>query len=202
MVNDIQNIVMSAAPTPLVVGNISVCNLANETYHTAPAVDHSFIWTITGGSVVSGQGTNQITVSWDTPGAGNVQVTEKVIASGVTGSNTLNVNIHSLPDNSLVVTDTATTCTGGALNIKVKLGEANTDYTLRLNTTNAIVSTIHNTLSGDVIFTVSPIVTTVYNVLAVNAFGCSQMLTDLSNVTLTPPVIVPVQSDQSLIRRP
>ena len=202
LVNDIQNIVIAAAPAPIVVGNNSVCDLADENYRTAPAIDHSFIWTIIGGSISSGQGTNQITVNWDTPGDGSVQVTEKVIATGVTGSNTLNVTVHSLPDNTLTVTDTTITCTGAALIIKVKRGEANTDYTLRLNSTNTIVSTKHNTLSGDVIFTVSPIVTTVYNVLATNSFGCAQVLNDLSNVTLTPPVIVPVQSDQSLIRRP
>lgn len=202
LMTDIQNIVISNAPTPLIVGNNSVCFGIVENYRTAPAVDHTFIWTVTGGSVTTGQGTNQISVNWDNPGAGSVTVVERVIATGVSGSNTLNITVHSLPDNSLVVTDTSTTCTEGALVIKVKNGEVNTDYTLRLNSNNSTISTIHNASLGDVAFTVSPVVTTIYNVLAVNQYNCSSVLTDLSNVSLTPPLIAPVQSDQSLMRRP
>jgi hypothetical protein len=202
LMTDIQNIVISNAPTPSIVGNNSVCFGVDENYRTAAAVDHAFIWTVIGGSVTSGQGTNQVSVNWDTPGTGSVTVVERVIATGVSGSNTLNITVHSLPDNSLVVTDTSTTCTGGALIVKVKNGEANTDYTLRLNSNNSTISTIHNVSLGDVVFTVSPIVTTIYNVLAVNQYSCNSVLTDLSEVSLTPPLIAPIQSDQSLIRRP
>jgi hypothetical protein len=202
LMSDNQSVIISNAPTPVIVGNNSVCNLADENYHTVPAVDHTFIWTVIGGSITTGQGTNQITVHWDNPGSDSVSVVERVIATGATGSNEMNVAEHILPDNSLVVTDTSATCTGGALNIKVKNGETNTDYTLRLNSDNSTIATIHNVSSGDVIFTVSPVVTTVYNVLAATQYACKLVLTDLSMVTLIPPVIVPVQSDQSLIRRP
>ena len=88
------------------------------------------------------------------------------------------------------------------MNIIVKNGEPNTDYTLRLNTTNAAVSTIHNTFAGDAIFTVTPNTTTIYNVIATSSFGCIQRLRDISTVTLNPSAMVPIQSDQQLVRRP
>ena len=197
-----QNIVITNAPTPLVLGNNSVCENSSEDYNTAPASDHSFLWTVGGGSIVSGQGTNRITVHWNAAGPGTVTVKETVKATGVSASNTLNVTIQSLPINSLTVTDTTATCTGGALNVIVQNGEAGTDYTLRLNSDNSIVSTIHNASVGDVTFTVSPVTTTIYNVLVTNEYGCSIQLTDLSTVTILPVSVGPIVSDQSLTRRP
>jgi len=39
-----------------------------------------------GGTIATGQGTNIITVTWTTPGAGSVSVTEAVAASGCQGN--------------------------------------------------------------------------------------------------------------------
>jgi hypothetical protein len=49
---------------------------STETYTYENTAGSSYDWTVTGGSIVSGQGTNEITVEWDTPGAGSVVVIE------------------------------------------------------------------------------------------------------------------------------
>ncbi len=49
---------------------------STETYTYENTAGSTYDWTVTGGTIVSGQGTNEITVEWDTPGAGSVAVIE------------------------------------------------------------------------------------------------------------------------------
>ena len=193
-----QGIVINLAPTPSVIGNNSVCDQANEIYSTASAVGHTFNWTVNGGIILLGQGTNQITVHWNSPGARNVTVRETITATSAFADNTLLVDEHALPSNTLVVSDPIT-CIGSSANIIVQGGEAGTDYTLRLDPANTIVMNIHNGSFVNVTFTVIPSVTTTYNVYATNEYSCSMQLTDLSTVTINAvPVIGPVNSINSL----
>lgn len=92
---------VNALPTPIVAGNNSVCDGANgETYSTANNAGSSYNWVVTGGSIASGQGTNQITVNWGATGAGNVEVTETT-AAGCIASDDLDVTINALPNPSV-----------------------------------------------------------------------------------------------------
>jgi hypothetical protein len=56
----------------------NVC--ANQTYtYNIPAIAGStYVWTVTGGTIISGQGTNQITVQWDSGTEGAVYVVQTV----------------------------------------------------------------------------------------------------------------------------
>jgi hypothetical protein len=197
-----QNIIINTAPTPLVTGNNSVCDQSDEIYTTAPAVGHTFNWTVAGGGITGGQGTNQITVHWNSPGLSRtVSVRETITATGAFADNTLSVDVQNLPSNSLVVSDPIT-CTGTAATIVVQGGEAGTDYALRLNSDNSIVTTVHNATAGDVSISVNPASNTVYNIYATNEYGCSIQLTDLSTVTVkSVPVIGPVSSINNLTLR-
>jgi len=198
---DNQNIVINIAPTPVVAGNNSVCDQTDEIYNTPSAVVHTFNWTVTGGIISLGQGTNQITVHWNLPGSRTVTVRETITSTGAFADNILSVDEHALPSAILPVSDPQT-CIGIAANIIISGGEAGTDYTLRLHPVNTVVTTIHNGSAGNVTFTVSPIASTNYNVYATNEYGCSTQLTDLSTVTVNAvPVIGPVNSINNLTLR-
>jgi hypothetical protein len=93
-------VTVNPLPTPVVTGPSPVCvSVAGNTstYSTPNVAGHTYNWTVVGGTIATGQGTNTITVTWTTAGAGTVSVTETITASGCTGSNTLNVTVNPKP---------------------------------------------------------------------------------------------------------
>lgn len=64
--------------TPIVSGaNINCPN--DVQIYTVPAVSgSSYNWQITGGTILTGQGTNRIEVQWNVPGAGNLQIVQTI----------------------------------------------------------------------------------------------------------------------------
>jgi nitrogen fixation protein FixH len=91
-------ITVNPMPTPDIIGANLVCQSVTgttETYSTANS-GNTFNWTVVGGTF-TGQGTNQIVVTWTTPGAGSVSVTESILNSGCTATDTLNVTVQPAP---------------------------------------------------------------------------------------------------------
>lgn len=70
----IDNILLNNEPLllPNITGNEAACAGQTETY-TAPAGGSSYTWTISNGTILTGQGTNTITVAWSN-GTGSVSV--------------------------------------------------------------------------------------------------------------------------------
>lgn len=98
-------VTVNPLPTPLVTGPSPVCvSVAGNTstYTTTNVAGHTYNWVVTGGTIVSGQGTNSITVNWTTAGAGTVAVTETITASGCSAANTLNVTVTPKPVTSAI----------------------------------------------------------------------------------------------------
>jgi uncharacterized protein YaiE (UPF0345 family) len=74
--------IVNPLPTPAVSGSVSVCaNDVGIIYSTANT-GNSFLWAISGGAITGGQGTYTITVTWGAAGAGWVNVTETILATG------------------------------------------------------------------------------------------------------------------------
>lgn len=99
---DIKPVVVTVnpLPTPVITGPTPVCVSAagaTSTYTTPNVAGHTYNWTVTGGTIATGQGTNTITVTWTTTGAGSVSVTETITATGCNGNNTLSVTVNPKP---------------------------------------------------------------------------------------------------------
>ena len=63
------------APSPSIMGPDSICTgIASQPYSTEAGNNHYEWWTSSGGTILTGAGTNQITVRWDTPGQHSVYV--------------------------------------------------------------------------------------------------------------------------------
>ena len=75
-VSDDLDITVNVAPQPEISGPSLVCTNTSADYMTANNPDNSFSWEAVGGTIVSGQGTYQISVDWGVPGIGYVIVTE------------------------------------------------------------------------------------------------------------------------------
>ncbi|MEI6679109.1 MAG: hypothetical protein WCL21_10915, partial [Mariniphaga sp.] len=100
-----------ALPTPLVSGTNPVC--ANRTYtYTTPASGNNFTWAVSAnGTLNSAQGTNSMSVIWNSSGPGTVTVTENVSSAfGCSVTNTLNVTVNPLP--TATISGPAPVCQG------------------------------------------------------------------------------------------
>ncbi|MCS6822328.1 MAG: gliding motility-associated C-terminal domain-containing protein [Microscillaceae bacterium] len=64
-----QNIQVFPKPNPVIVGATSVCVETVQTYSVASVAGNTYQWQVTDavGTILSGQGTHQITVRWDAP---------------------------------------------------------------------------------------------------------------------------------------
>jgi hypothetical protein len=84
------------SPYPIISGPATVYALSTTQYCTPFYPNRIWDWTVTGGTVVSGQGTNCITVEWgEYPlcGCGEVTVCETDLATGCTGCATLDITM-------------------------------------------------------------------------------------------------------------
>jgi hypothetical protein len=88
-------ITVNALPAPSASGNTSVCKNQETTYTTVSNSGSSYSWVVTGGSIQSGQGSNEINVLWGNPGTGTVAVTETSAAGCTTTSPMLTVAIDA-----------------------------------------------------------------------------------------------------------
>lgn len=91
------NVVVEFRKSIEVTGPISVCPNIEGVIYNATALDgHSYIWTIDGGSIMAGQGTDEITVNWGFTNA-NAYIKVEVISDLVcTYEETLNVRINEV----------------------------------------------------------------------------------------------------------
>jgi hypothetical protein len=119
-------ITVNAIPTPVTSGNTSVCKTQEITYSTIANSGSTYVWAVTGGTINSGQGSNQITVIWGNPGIGSVSVTE-TSAEGCTGtSQALSVTISECTSIAEIQTESITIYPNPAMDqLNIKL---NTDF--------------------------------------------------------------------------
>ncbi|MFZ2906335.1 MAG: PKD domain-containing protein [Cyclobacteriaceae bacterium] len=99
----IYNITINNTPTPSISGLATVCaNTTGVVYSTPNVVGDIYSWTVVGGSITAGGGTNSITVDWGGAGAGSVTLTEFIIGSGCTvTTNPYAVTINAIPTPSI-----------------------------------------------------------------------------------------------------
>lgn len=62
---------------PFVQGNSDVCNTGAYTYGVPSVTGTGFTWTVTGGTIISGQGTNIVNVNWNGGTVGSLNVVQQ-----------------------------------------------------------------------------------------------------------------------------
>ena len=70
------NITVNASPAPEVTGLEMVCEDDVANYSTQDNTGSSYEWEVSGGTIIDGTGTHNITVQWGGPGTGYVEVSE------------------------------------------------------------------------------------------------------------------------------
>lgn len=84
-------------PTPVIQGKTPICEQSVTAYHVSGSSGHTYSWSVSGGSIVNGAGTDSITVDWGTSGNGSVNLTE-TNGQGCDTSVSKNINIDGKPE--------------------------------------------------------------------------------------------------------
>ena len=89
------NITIAAQPAPVVSGNLVVCQNTNETYTVTATSGAAYNWSVTGGTITSGAGTNTISVNWLSTGSASISVTQGI--GSCTGSSSRSITVNAAP---------------------------------------------------------------------------------------------------------
>jgi subtilisin-like proprotein convertase family protein len=160
-----RSITLNPNPTPVITGLAAVCT-TNEGYvYSVPSVaGNTYAWSVGGGTITAGAGTNAITVTWGAVGAGSATVTQTVTATGCATTVSRATNIQTLPTATATVVEPVT-CASEDGQINLTLGGAAGPYTFAwTGTGNGLSATTQN----------QPVVSTgFYNVTVTAANGCT-----------------------------
>lgn len=85
-------------PVADISGDNPVCeDNAITSYQTVNNAKYTYLWSATNGTIASGQGTNAITATWPTPGAGSVRVQVTKQPGSCVNQDTMVVTIYAKP---------------------------------------------------------------------------------------------------------
>ena len=105
------DITLYASPTPAISGLTTTPANSVVTYSTADVAGDTYLWSVTGGVIQSGQGTHAIDVQWGPGPAGSITLTETATIGGCSQSTPpYNVSITDIPNP--MVTGTTSVCLG------------------------------------------------------------------------------------------
>ncbi|MEI6594167.1 MAG: T9SS type A sorting domain-containing protein [Bacteroidota bacterium] len=169
-------------PAPLSIGSISGSNgvfvNSTQTYSVSSQSGVTYLWTITKGNVLSGQGTNSVSVQWAS-GGGNGKVLATISKNTCSAFDSMNVLISYTPLilSTVRVNETCSNSGNGSVTITASGGAA--PYQYRMNTGSYQSSNIFNNLTA-----------------GIYSFDVKDSLNTLSskNDTLTAPVSLSVGS--------
>ena len=170
-------------PAPPINGPINVCEFDLGTlYYTTGSGGSTFNWTVTGGTIASGQGNDTIFIDWGSAGGGTISVVE-INSFGCPGPPTvLNVTINPLPNTS-AINGPDTVCAGSSAGYSVTNVAGSTyAWTVTGGTYTGSGSNINVTWGSAGTGTVS--------VVQTNAVGCSDTAVIL-NVVINPVPVTP-----------
>ena len=184
--SDSDTVVVTVNPVPVtspINGPASVCeNVLGQMYSTSGSAGSTFTWSVTGGTIASGQGNDTVYVDWGSAGAGTITVVETNSFGCNSTPQTLNVTINPLPNTS-AITGPDTVCAGSSANYSVTNVAGSTyAWTVTGGTFTGSGSLINVTWGVPGTGTVS--------VIETNAVGCSDTAVVL-NVVINPVPVTP-----------
>lgn len=132
-------------------GLTTVCSNTTVTYTSSSNSIYPHLWEVTGGTILSGWGTNSITVRWGNGIFGSVSVTEQIC------NNTEMLTVEIITPAPPIIDTTGGTCDGSSIGLYV----VNNIYASCLWSTGGVTSAITVTTPG------------VYSVTVTDNFGCT-----------------------------
>lgn len=148
-------VVVNPKPKPVIAGSLIVCAGQPFSYTITPVPGAAAQWTVVGGTIISGQGTETIGIQWGNGSSGIIEVDLADTVTSCTGKAILTVTIS--PAISPTITGARAICDGDTLTLSATAGFA----TYQWSNGDSLQSYIKVTAKGD------------YWVKAISAGGCT-----------------------------
>jgi len=159
-----QVVTINPIPAPVISGQVACTTTEGNIFSVTSVAGNTYAWSVAGGTVTAGAGTNAITVTWGAVGAGTVTVTQTITATGCATTVSRAIDIQTLPTATAAVVQPVT-CASEDGQINLTLGGAAGPYTYAwTGTGNGLSATTQNQ---------SAVSTGFYNVTVTAANGCT-----------------------------
>ncbi|MCX6282156.1 MAG: T9SS type A sorting domain-containing protein [Bacteroidetes bacterium] len=174
-------VTMKSRPVPVISGATTTCAMSAGMPYSTDAGMTDYVWTVSsGGNIVSGQGTKDIAINWNTPGAQTVSLVYRG-ANGclATVPSVRNVTVHPIPLPSITGIDTA--CRTGTYTFSTDPG--NQSYQWQVSPSGIIVSGSSTSVINVMWSDEGPQwISLNYS----NAFGCQALSPVIKNIFIRP----------------
>jgi len=174
-------ITVNPLPVPTISGTTSLCKNAVGTYQTESAMT-GYAWTVSsGGVILSGTGTNTITVRWDLAGSQTVSVNYSNLSGcDALALTTLPVTVHPLPVPT--ITGSGSVCRGST-SVIYSTEAGMTGYSWTISSGGTITS---GTGTNAITVTWNSAGSQTVTVNYTNSNGCTAATATVKNVTVNP----------------
>ncbi len=184
----VYNVNVIQPATPIITGSTEECLNTSGVLYTTESSMSSYVWTVSGGTIASGQGSNQIAVTWNQVGTGTVQVSYTDGNTCDAVSDYYDVTVNDLP--SPTISGSASVCQGYTEVYTTQSGQFNYDWTVSAG--GSIISGGDGSDQIEVQWDGSgpQSISVTYD----NSFGCSPIAPAVTNITVEPkpvPTITP-----------
>ncbi len=159
-----ENVTIVHLPAPYINGPDDLCGIETVTYKTASGAIN-YQWNVSNATIISGQGTSQITVTFDTPGSQEISVTyENVLGCTLENPFELQVQVNETPEKPEISVDW--------LNLVLTSSAATGNQWFQDGTpiSGATNRTLTVTENGN------------YTVMTINASGCASEMSDVVSI--------------------
>ena len=191
----ITSMVVNALPVPAISGPVSACVNSTGNVYTTQSGESGYLWSVAGGTITAGSGTNSITVTWNTSGSQSVSVNYSNASSCSAASAVVyNVGVNPLP--VPVITGSATACVSSSGNV-YSTQAGMTGYTWTISTDGTITAG-GNATSNTVTVTWNTAGPQTVSVNYTNTNTCTAINPTVYNVTVNP-LPVPTISGPSTV---
>jgi hypothetical protein len=137
-------VTVNPLPTPSISGPATVCaGYTGINYTTSLVSGHTYSWTISGGTITSGQYSNTAIVTWGTGSSGWLTVTDTITATGCYATTAqYNVTINPLPTPS--ISGPITVCANSTGNVYSTASVSGHTYSWSISSGGTITSASTN----------------------------------------------------------
>jgi len=96
----IDSVLVNPLPSPTIIAPNSICANSTNTISTNNNSSNVFLWNITGGNIISGQGTSNINVNWGNGTNATILLKDSIKETGCVANTSKNISILPLPNAS------------------------------------------------------------------------------------------------------
>ncbi|MBC7412153.1 MAG: gliding motility-associated C-terminal domain-containing protein [Bacteroidia bacterium] len=188
-----KTIVVNPLPTPNISPNSTVgCKGGASTYTVTASSGSSYAWTVAGGTIASGQGTNTLTVTWGVGATGSVKITQTT--KSCEGKDSLmNISLTNAPTNNFSYVSPV--CAGSPILLYPTIPAGSAAASGTFTSTPGLVMTSGNGIIGTTLSTAGTY--TVTN--TVPASGGCPTVSSIATVTINPKPIVKITTADTII---